>query len=207
MFGLGKSKSKKPAGKLTDAELGKLDYIVVVDHSGSMGLDSERIQGTRLEEVEQDVKKIAKVAGEYDDDGITVIAFDTYVSVYDGVGALKVGAVFKEFPPRSSTALHLALAEAQKKAEASKKEVVVLVYTDGAPDSKPLAKKVIDDCGHKLGRPKIGFCFIQVGRDAGCGKFLDDLDNEMEVDVCATLRAEDAKNLELADLAWLARNA
>lgn len=205
MFGFGKEKKKM--GKLTDAELGKLDYIVLVDHSGSMGLGSERVSGSRLDEVEADVKAIAKVSAEHDDDGITVIAFDDQIDVFDGVGALKVGDVFKRFPPRGGTTLGPALEEAYKKAKTSKKSVVVFVYTDGAPSDKRAATAVIDKCGKELGRPKIGFVFIQVGRDTGCGKFLDDLDNEMKVDVCATVRAEVAKNLELAELAWLAQNA
>ena len=196
----------KPIPSLTDDEMGVLDFIVVVDHSGSMGAPSQNIRGTRLQEVQEDVQSMANIAEKHDGDGITVIAFDSYVKTYDEVGALKVATVFKDFPPGSSTNLTGALEEAVKKATSAKKEAVVLVYTDGRPDDQRSAMDVIDKAGRNLGRPKIGFTFIQVGTDSGAAQFLKTLDDDMKVDVTATVRAQDAKTLTLHQLAWLARN-
>jgi Mg-chelatase subunit ChlD len=209
MFGGSKSEPNggKPIPALTDDEMGVLDFIVVVDHSGSMGAPSQNMRGgTRLQEVQEDVQAMANIAEKHDGDGITVVAFDSYVKTYDGVGALKVASVFKDFPPGSSTNLTDALKEAVKKATSAKKEAVVLVYTDGCPNDQQSAMDVIDQAGRTLGRPKIGFTFVQVGNDSGAARFLKTLDDDMKVDVTATVRAEDAKTLTLHQLAWLARN-
>ena len=193
--------------ELTESELKALDYIVVVDHSGSMGHPSARMPGkNRLEEVQEDCEAIAREAAKYDDDGITVIAFSNGVSTYDGVGAERVAGVFKEFPPRGSTNLTDALRAAVSKVAESSKEGVVLVYTDGQPNDEKSAMAVIDEAGRKLGRPKIGFTFIQVGTDPGATAFLDHLDNDMKVDVTATFRAADAEGKSFSHLSWAARN-
>lgn len=193
--------------ELTEGELKKLDYIVVVDHSGSMGAPSNRYPSkNRLEEVEEDCIAIAREANKYDDDGITVIAFSNGVQTYDGVGPERVAGVFKEFPPRGGTNLTDALRAAVSKATESDKEAVVFVYTDGQPNDEASAMKVIDEAGRKLGRPKIGFSFIQVGTDPGATAFLDHLDNNMKVDVTATFRAADAEGKSFSHLAWAARN-
>lgn len=207
MFGFGK-KEQKVIGALSDEDLKKLDTIIVVDHSGSMSTASRRVAGAnRLGEVQQDVYKTAQIAEKFDDDGLTVIAFSSDAQVFDGVGSLKVASVFKAFQPDYSTNLTAALEQAVKKAKSSAKNVVVLVYTDGRPDSMTSSKAVIDRAGKELGRPKIGFTFIQVGDDQTAAEFLDDLDNSMKVDVCATVRADKATNLSFHQLAWLAQNA
>lgn len=206
MFGFGKK--QKAIGALTDDDLKQLDTIILVDHSGSMGTASRRIADVnRLGEVQQDVYNTAKVAEQFDSDGLTVIAFSSAAKVFDSVGSLKVASVFKAFQPDYSTNLTAALEEAVKKAKSSTKNVVVLVYTDGRPDSMATAMTVIDQAGHELGRPKIGFTFIQVGNDPLATEFLDDLDNNMDVDVCATVRAQEASTLSFHQLAWLAQNA
>jgi len=205
MFGF---KKKKQIGALSDEDLKQLDVVILVDHSGSMGIQSHRYPGTnRLGEVQQDVFDTAKVAEKFDADGLTVIAFSSDVQVFDKVGSLKVASVFKAFPPRASTNLTGALEAAVEKAKSTLKNVVVLAYTDGAPDSKTSAKATIERAGLELGRPKIGFTFVQVGNDALAAAFLDDLDKNMTVDVCATVRAENATNLTFHQLAWLAQNA
>lgn len=212
MFGFGKKDSTvKPTGKatpaLSDEEMDKLDFIVVVDHSGSMGARSKYMSGSRLDEVQESVMAMAIVAEKHDDDGLTVIAFDHRIKTYDGVGSLKVAVVFKEFPPDGRTNLTGALAAAVDKARESEKEVVVLVYTDGRPNNQDSAMDVIDQAGRTLGRPKIGLTLIQVGDDPGATRFLKVLDDEMKVDITATLSAQDAQGLTLHQLAWLARNA
>lgn len=207
MFGFGKKKSAGPVESLADGELAMIDAIIVVDHSGSMGWDSKRFAGkTRLQEVQDDVQSIARIAEQHDKDGLTVISFSSAAEVHDEVGSLKVASVFKLFPPSGSTNLTAALKLAVDKATSTKKNTVVIVYTDGSPDDQRSAMKVIDEAGKTLGRPKIGFTFVQVSDDPGAAKFLDTLDSDMKVDVVATVRAEEASKLSYAQLAWLAQN-
>jgi uncharacterized protein with von Willebrand factor type A (vWA) domain len=207
MFGFLKKK-KQQIGALTDEDLKSLDVIILVDHSGSMDIESHRCLGTnRLGEVQEDVYKTAQVAEKFDSDGLTVIPFSSGAQVFDKVGSLNVASVFKAFKPDGSTNLTAALEAAVAKAEATAKNVVVLVYTDGRPDSMASAKLVIDRAGRDLGRPKIGFTFVQVGNDSAASAFLDELDTQMTVDLCATVRAQDATNLTFHQLAWLAQNA
>ncbi len=185
-----------------------LDAIVIVDHSGSMAEPSTRHSGkNRLDEVKEDCIAVARTMEKYDDDGIALIAFSGNVRSWNGVKADNVVNLFKEVSPKGSTNLHGALAEAVKLVDGSKKNAVVFVYTDGAPDDAAAAKKVIEDAGKKLGRPKIGFVFCQVGNDAGATKFLEDLDNNLSVDVVATLSAQQAENLDVAQLVTLAQTA
>lgn len=198
----------KSVAETPEETLKKLDWIVLIDHSGSMGEPSERLKGrTRLDEVAEEVLAVSRVAEKYDDDGITVIGFSSGVAVYDGVKADKVSSLFKEITPRGSTNLDGALAAAVTKAKSSTKETIVLVYTDGAPNDQDAAQKVIEQAGADLGRPRIAFTFIQVGSDPGATKFLHHLDSELKVDVCAVVPAGDAEGLTVPQLVELGRTA
>lgn len=197
--------------ELNDAELAKLDFALVIDHSGSMGESSLRVSGNRLQEVEEDAIAIARMASQYDDDGITVIPFSSAVRVYDEVTESKVAQVFKENQPRGGTNLSDALIEVYKKAKASPKDMVAIVYTDGMPNSQEACVNTMTTIARELGRPKIGFSIIQVGKDRGAASFLDYLDNQLEQrgtpDVVACLKAEEAEGLSFGQICWLARNA
>lgn len=197
------------AQSLSEDQLRAIDFIVLVDHSGSMGETSQRIDGTRLEEVREDCVAVARLAQNYDDDGITLIGFSSGVNVKDGVKADSVVNLFREFPPRGSTNLTDALDAAVKKARSSNKNCIVLVYTDGEPNDQRGVIKVISDAARSMGRPKIGFTFIQVGDDEGATEFLDTLNNHLKgvPDVVACVKAAEAEQLSIEQLAWLAQNA
>lgn len=188
--------------------LKSLDIIIAVDHSGSMSKPSTRMAGkTRFEEVEEEVGAIARQAEKYDDDGLTVIPFAATARVYDGVTSDKVETVFKEFQPGGSTNLAAAISEASKKTRASKKDVLVIIFTDGEPDSYDAVETEINSAGKEFGRPRIGFFFAQVGNEQGATKFLSRIDNDLKVDICATRSEEATEALSLGQIAWLARNA
>jgi Mg-chelatase subunit ChlD len=188
--------------------LKKLDWILLADHSGSMGEPSLRMKGkTRLQEVQEDCISVARVAQKYDDDGITLVHFATGVTIKDNVTADNVTQMFHEIAPRGSTNLADALKAAVDKAKASTKETVVFVYTDGAPNDAVMATRVIEEAGRSLGRPRIGFVFIQVGTDPEATQFLKHLDSELKTDVCAVVHAEDAEELSVPQLVELARTA
>lgn len=185
-----------------------LEYILVIDHSGSMGEPSTRIEGkNRLEEVQEEVISIARTAEKYDADGITVISFSSSTQVYDGVTTDRVKSVFAEFPPRGGTNLTAAINEVIRKTRSSSKEVVALVYTDGKPDNQQSVIEAVNAAGKEFGRPKIAFAFIQVGNDTGAKQFLEYLDDNLSVDVSATIPEERAENFTFPQIVWLARNA
>lgn len=201
---MSENKTEIPAA--TEEVLKRLDWLLLIDHSGSMAEPSTRLKGkTRYEEVQETAMLAARIAEKYDDDGLTLIHFAATATVTDGVKADAVKDAFAKFGPRGGTNLHLALEQALVKARASAKEVVALVFTDGEANDFDAAVKVINQAGKELGRPKIGFCFIQVGKDAGAKAFLDKLDNELAVDVCATFSEEDAENLSIEQLVTAAR--
>jgi hypothetical protein len=185
--------------------LKKLDWILVIDHSGSTSTGSTRIEGTLYDEMREAAVNAAICAGKYDDDGITVIHFSSHASVRDGVKADAVRDVFKEYKPGGNTMLGIALEQAVAKAKASTKEVVVLVFTDGAASDPQHVMDVINGAGKDLGRPRIGFCFVQVGNDSDASAFLNRLDNDLSVDVCATFTADQADGLQVEQLVQAAR--
>lgn len=190
----------------TEETLKKLDWILVVDHSGSTNSPSTRMKGkTRYEEMREQAILAAQVAGKYDDDGITVIYFSSHAKVKDNVTAYALADVFKEFPPNGSTNLAEALEKAVEKAKSSTKETVVIVFTDGEANDFDAVVKIMNQAGKDLGRPRIGFAFVQVGDDAGAKAFLDKLDNGLAVDVCATFSQEDAENITIEQLVTAAR--
>lgn len=195
-----------------DDVLKSLDWIIVVDHSGSMGEQSVRMAGkTRFEEVQEDALAIARIASKYDDDGITIVSFATAVNVHDGVTPDTLKTTFNEFPPRGSTNLSGALDAVYTKAKSSSKEVVAIVFTDGVPNDQGDVVKSITKMATTLGRPKIGLALIQVGTDVGAKQFLEYLDDHLASakvpDVVATVTAEEAEGLSVPQLVWLARNA
>lgn len=206
-----KGSGKPTVEELGDALLKQLDYALVIDHSGSMGSASVRIRGNLLKEVEEDAIAIARIAEQYDDDGITVIPFSNSVRVYDNVTASRVSQVFAEHQPRGGTNLTDALNEVFRKAHSSKKEMVAIVYTDGAPNDPQGVVSVIRNMAQQLGRPRIGLAIIQVGNDSGASQFLEHLDNQLAdnrtPDVVACIKASDAEGLSFGQICWLARNA
>jgi Mg-chelatase subunit ChlD len=191
----------------TTEQMGGIDCILLIDHSGSMAEPSLRLKGrTKMDELQEDAIAVARECEKYDKDGITVIPFSTSFSVTDGVTAQRVQQVFQENAPRGGTNLAEALEAAVKKARESRKQAVILVYTDGSPSDPDAAMRQIEMAGKELGRPKIGFTFIQVGDDQGAKEFLNRLDTQMKVDVCATVSAKDAETLTVPQLVWLAQN-
>jgi Mg-chelatase subunit ChlD len=200
------SENKTEIVAATEEVMKKLDWIIIVDHSGSMAEPSTQLKGkTRYQEVQEEVILAARIAEKYDDDGLTLIHFSNHPVVTDGVKADAVKAAFDKFHPNGSTNLAAALLEAEKKARASSKEVVVFVYTDGEANDPDACIDAINKAGKEFGRPRIGFVFVQVGNDSGAKAFLDKLDNDLKVDVCATFSEEEAENLSIEQLVTAAR--
>lgn len=193
---------------LSDDQLRGCDFLALIDHSGSMAEASIRRAGiSRFEELAEDATAIARDAQKFDDDGLTVVAFSSAVRVFDGVTADKVKQVFQEVGPRGSTNLTEALQAAIAKVENSSKNGVIFVFTDGVPDDEKSVFQLIDKAGERIGRPRIGITFIQVGEDPKATAFLDKLNSQLSVDIVAVAHAKDAEGLTLGQLAWMAQNS
>lgn len=191
--------------------LSTLDFMTLVDTSGSTSKPSARMKGkTRHFEMQEQVGMIARACAQYDDDGITVVQFSTRVKVYDGVTADKVETVFAENEPGGNTNLGDAIREVTKKAKASTKEVVAFCFTDGEASSEDDVVRAIADLA-KLGRPKVGLIIVQVGDDPDATAFLQRLDDQLEAkgipDVVSTVNFEEAESLTFGNQVWLARNS
>lgn len=183
-----------------------LDLIVVIDHSGSTETGSTRLKGkSRYDEMQEQAVMAAEVMSRYDDDGITLVHFSNHAVTKDGVNADAVRELFKEVRPGGGTVLSNAINEVVKKTRTTSKEVVALIFTDGEANDPDEVKRAMDAAGKEFGRPKIGFCFIQVGNDPGAKSFLDMLDNDLKVDISATFSNEDAEGLSIQQLIQAAR--
>ena len=84
------SSNKTNIAPAEESVLKALDWIVVIDHSGSTSNPSSRMSGKTLyDEMQESAQLAANIAGKYDDDGITVIHFSSAVKVNDGVTPLR----------------------------------------------------------------------------------------------------------------------
>lgn len=185
----------------SEETLKAIDWIIVIDHSGSTSNSSRRLKGKTLyDEMQEQCQLAANVASKYDTDGITLIHFSNHVKVTDGVTGEAVADLFRETQPGGGTMMAPALQKAIDKAKSTTKQTVVIVFTDGEANDPEDVIQVMNAAGKELGRPRIGFAFIQVGSDPAAKRFLDRLDNEMAVDVCATFSEEDAEGLTIPQL-------
>ncbi len=197
--------------EITEAQATEYDYILLVDQSGSMGDASTRMEGkTKWEEVQEFAEQFARYAEKHDDDGITLIKFNSHATVYDGVKAAQVHDLFIKNQPGGSTNLAAALDEAWKKKAASGKKAIVVCVTDGAPNSTTdVEKALIHATQNVADETQLSYLFVQVGNDSGATKFLDHLDNSLtgaKFDIVNTLSEDDAESLTPGQLVFQTLN-
>lgn len=196
---------------LTVDQAKEYDFYILVDKSGSMGSPSTKMEGRSLwEEAQEFTEAFARYAEKVDDDGITVITFSSKPTVYDGVKADKVHEVFTKCQPSGSTNLAAALNAAFDKKFQCGKKALMVVLTDGVPDSETAVKEAITNAANKLERDEeIGIQFVQVGDDAHAAKFLNDLDDNLKgakFDIVNSLTREEAEGYSIEQLLYLALN-
>lgn len=163
------------------ASLSEYDFVVVVDASGSMG--TEDVKGrSRWAAVQESAETFARDVGKIDSDGIGLVIFSgAGIDVQDGVTADKVTEAFNKRSPRGGTPLAEALVEALKLAGKSDKKDFVVVFTDGVPDDKAAAAKVIVDASNKQETDDaLTILFVQVGSDAAASSYLKSLDDDLK---------------------------
>lgn len=163
------------------AKLSEYDFIVVIDASGSMSTEDMPRGLSRWGYMQETVNSFARDIEKFDSDGIDVITFGgANISSYSGVTSAKVAEVFASRSPRGSTPLAEALTEAFKLAGKSDKKDFIIVFTDGEPDDKVAAAKVITNQANKQETDDAcTVLFVQVGRDPAASAFLKKLDDDL----------------------------
>ena len=171
------------AAQATIARLTEYDFVVVIDKSGSM---AEPVKAgssrTRYDAVQESAMTFARDVGKLDSDGIDVVLFSgAGIVSHTGVTADTVKAIFAENQPRGGTPLAEALTEALKLAGKSDKKDFIIVLTDGEPNDRESAVKVIcDQAKAQANDEDLTILFVQVGDDAAATKFLEYLDDGLQ---------------------------
>lgn len=190
--------------ELNEQALSEYDIFFVLDRSGSMGLGSKRFPGkTRWEEAEEMVQGLAAFCDKYDDDGLDLITFGADVTTDTGVTAATVHDIFSARQPGGSTNLAGALDTVVKMSNATSKNVIAIVVTDGVPNDEQEPKRIIERASNALTREEeLTFLFLQIGDDRGAGKYLDALDDDLKCkyDIVDAVPAEVAETMNPIDL-------
>lgn len=162
------------------AQLSEYDFIVCVDASGSMG--TEDMKGrSRWAYMQETAESFVRDMGKLDSDGLGFVVFSgSNIESFDGVTVDKVSEIFKNHFPRGGTPLAEALQAALKLAGKSDKKDFIIVFTDGVPDDKDAAARVIRDASNKQETDDaLTILFVQVGYDADASRFLKKLDDDL----------------------------
>lgn len=164
------------------AKLSEYDFVIVADASGSMSEDDCAGGATRWNHMQESALSIAREVGQFDEDGLGLVIFGgDSITSKDGVTAKNIKEVFATRRPAGTTPLAEALTEAFKLAGKSDKKDFVIVFTDGVPNDKAAAAKVIIEQSNKQETDDaLTVLFIQVGHDAPAAAFLKSLDDDLK---------------------------
>lgn len=183
----------------TTAKLSEYDFVVVIDASGSM---AEPVKAgatrTRWEAVQESALTFTRDVALLDADGIDVVVFSgAGIDNHTGVTPDTVRNVFASRNPRGGTPLAEALAAALALAGKSDKKDFIVVFTDGVPDDKAAAAKVIIEAANRQDTDDaLTILFVQVGDDAAATSYLKSLDGDLSG---AKFDIVDAKTVAEAD--------
>jgi len=171
---------------MTSEDLKKYDFIVAIDRSGSMANPGSHGK-TRWQEAEEATVAVANKCAESDDDGITVVLFNRAVVMHENVtdGTSQVARIFRESEPMGGTDTALMLKKVLTNYTANRtrkgvKPIILIVVTDGEPDSQEEVVKAIVEATRVIERDdEIGISFLQVGNDRNATRFLTMLDDDL----------------------------
>lgn len=181
------------------ASLSEYDFIVVIDKSGSMADPVKAGSSiTRWEAVQESAMTLVRDVEKFDSDGLGLVLFSgSGIASHDGVTSATIREVFASNSPRGGTPLAEALTAAFKLAGKSDKKDFIVVFTDGVPDDKAAAAKVIiDQANSQETDDACTVLFIQVGDDSGAAAYLKKLDDDLGG---AKFDIVDAKTMAEAD--------
>lgn len=179
-----------PATEPTAAQtlnLGKYDYCLLIDKSGSMNTNDCPGGKSRWEFTKENTVNIARVCSKFDSDGIQVRVFAGNFKTYDNVTPEQVEKIFTENEPANSTdtakVLEAVLSDYRTRYDADPvncKPLIVVCITDGAPDDQDaVAKSIVNHTKWMKEDGQTGITFLQVGGDSGARKFLTYLDDNL----------------------------
>jgi Mg-chelatase subunit ChlD len=179
-------------------KLSEYDFVVVVDASGSMSTEDMPNGRSRWQYMQETAAAFARDMGKIDSDGIDLVVFGgSQIQTYQGVTPAKIEDIFQTRSPRGSTPLAEGLEAALKCAGKSDKKDFVIVFTDGVPDDKDAAARVIVQASQSLqSDDELTFLFVQVGRDAAATAYLRKLDDDLTK---AKFDIVDAKTMDEAE--------
>jgi Mg-chelatase subunit ChlD len=164
--------------------LANLDVTVVVDKSGSMGMERDTPSGqSRWDWAKESILHLVTELGKYDDDGIDLIFFNASHKLEEKVSAEKFPAIWNAHSPGGGTVLAAPLQTALKLSENrwGEKNQLILVLTDGQPNDPASVGPAIIETTKKMARDEqIAILFLQVGKDTGAKAFLTQLDDGLE---------------------------
>lgn len=181
------------------ALLSEFNFIVAVDASGSMGETDMPGGKSRWEYMQETLVAFTREILTIDTDGIEVVAFGGQnITSVSGKTADAVKLIFSTRSPRGSTPLAQALTESLKLAKLSDKKAVILVFTDGVPDDRAEAARVIvNQANSQETDDECTILFIQVGHDVAATKYLRSLDDGLigaKFDIVDTKTIDEAEN-------------
>ena len=184
--------------QLNSTILQEYDFTVVIDASGSMDTPDMSGGRTRWKAMQESALSFVRDMEKLDADGIDIITFGgSNIQTSVGVTSANLSEVFSQRSPRGSTPLAEALKEALKVAAKNDKKDMIVVFTDGVPDDKDAAAKVITEAANKQETDDaLTFLFIQIGYDADAKAYLQKLDDSL---TGAKFDIVDAKTMEEAE--------
>ena len=207
-------------------DLGKYDFYLLIDRSTSMG---ERLKAeselTKWENCKELAEGVAREAANYDDDGITLIFFASEHMAFENIGggsdkelALKqLHELFQKHGPNGTTNTGGALKyvfdgylKRKRESKGEAKPILLIVVTDGRPDSEAEVKRnIVDFTQHLDYEDEAGIQFLQIGNNDGAREFLENLDKKLKgakFDIVATRNMSELDNMTLTDILLTAVN-
>lgn len=196
---------------LSNEELAKYDYVIMIDKSGSMSTKDCPGGKERWAYAQEQTEAIARKAAEFDNDGIDVTLFAGTQKYFSGVTPEKVAQIFAESSPSGSTNTAAALAEVfarfnERKATGTFKPLIVVCITDGAPDDqKAVDQVIINQANSQTTDAELGITFVQIGKDPAARAFLKHLDDDLQglgakYDIVDTKNEEEMENISITEL-------
>lgn len=161
--------------------LSEFNFVIAVDASGSMGETDMPGGRSRWDYMQESLTAFARDMATIDSNGLDLVVFGgSNVQTFTGVDAAKVKDAFTQRSPRGSTPLAEALTACLAVVGKSDKKAVVVVFTDGVPDDRQAAARVITQAANKLETDdQLNFLFVQVGHDRSATAYLKSLDDDL----------------------------
>lgn len=196
---------------VTNEELAKYDFVVMIDKSGSMSTVDCPGNKSRWDYAQEQASAIARECAKYDSDGIDVVVFNGSAKPYPNTTPEKVAQVFAENSPSGGTdtagALKLVLdAYTTRKAAGTAKPVIIVCITDGAPnDEKAVDNVIINHANSMTEDGETGITFVQIGKDVHARAFLKHLDDDLQglgakYDIVDTKNDEEMDSISITDI-------